>query len=218
MANFSPVFSQEGESDDKITNKKDMSYFSQEEMQFILGDKEQPWNYGRISISPFYQIGVGTFSLVLPYTTGFVVAFDHGIHHAFKPIYRKKSPLIPGLRVELAFNIFGPLSVNSLSITGGLLWLFPLNKGKAGDISFSTTTGINFMRGQIGKYYFSNDALYITGALGYNMSFSNVFFSVEGRFSYITDKNFPWYGVGGSVGIGYKFLPASGSKSEGVDK
>jgi hypothetical protein len=210
----SPVYSQDGTNGGQSTDKKDMSYFSQEEMQFILGDKDQPWNYGRISISPYYLIGVGNFSLVLPYTTGFIVAFDHGIHHAFKPIYRRKSPLLPGLRVELAFNIFGPLSVNSLSITGGVLWLFPINSGKAGDIAFSTTTGMNFMRGQIGTSYYSNDALYLTATLGYQLSFSKVFFSLEGRFSYINDVNYPWYGVGGSVGVGYKFPQVSGSDAK----
>ncbi|MDH4262262.1 MAG: hypothetical protein OEV78_04365 [Spirochaetia bacterium] len=214
---FIPVFSQQQEEINK-NNKNDMSYFSQEEMQFILGDKEQPWNYASISIAPYYQMGVGTFSLILPYTTGFIVAFDHGIHHAFKPVYRKKSPFIPGLRVELAYNIYGALPVNSLSITAGVLWLFPVNHGKAGDISLSTTGGMNFMRGQIGKHYYSNDALYLTSALGYRLSFSNVFFSLEGRFSYINDKSFPWYGVGGSLGIGYKFVHSTPSESEGAGK
>jgi len=215
---FSPVFSQGETVDTRAAEKKDMSYFSQEEMQFILGEKEQPWNYGRISISPYYMIGVGPFSLVLPNTTGFIIDFDHGIHHAFKPIYRRKSPLIPGLRVELAYNIFGPLAVNSLSISGGLLWIFPLNGGKAGDITLSSTAGMNFMRGQIGRYYFSNDALYVTGTLGYELSFSSVFFSLEGRFSYINDVQFPWYGVGGSLGVGFKFISSPKSDQDGAGK
>ena len=215
---MSDAYSQESESVEKSTDKKDMSYFSREEMQFILGEKELPWNFARISISPYYQVGIGTFSLILPYSTGFIMTFDHGIHHAFKPVYRKKSPFIPGLRVELAYNMYGGLPVNSLSITGGVLWLFPINHGKAGDISFSATGGMDFMRGQIGKHYYSNDALYLTSGLGYNLSFSNVFVSLEGRFSYITDKSYPWYAVGGSLGVGYKFVHATPSESEGANK
>lgn len=215
VAIFSPVFGQDETRDDKITDKGNLSYFSQEEMQFILGDKEQPWNYGRISISPYYLIGIGEFSTILPFTTGFIIGFDHGIHHAFKPVYRRKSPFLPGLRVELAFNIFGPLSVNSLSITGGLLWLFPIASGKGGEITLSSTAGMNFMRGQIGNSYFSNDAFYVTATLGYQLSFSRVFFSIDGRFSYIYDKNFPWYGVGGSLCVGYKFAQVSGSETNG---
>ena len=219
IIDISPVFSQDEELADKAASKADLSYFSQEEMQFILGDKNQPWNYGRISIAPYYEIGIGKFAVVLPYTTGFMIAFDHGIHHAFKPVYRRKSPFIPGLRVELAFNLFGPLSVNSLSITGGLLWLFPIADGKGGEITLSSTAGMNFMRGQIGNSYFTNDALYLTGALGYQLSFSKIFFSLDGRFSFINDKNYPWYGVGGSLGIGYKFSQLSGSEpNEGSSK
>lgn len=199
---------------DKNDNKE-LSYFSQDEMEIVLGDKERPWNYGRITIAPFYLLALGDFSTVLPYATGFVLSFDHGIHHAFKPVYRRKSPLIPGLRVELAYNSYGGVPVSGLSVSGGLLWLFPIAHGKGGDIQLSSTFGMNFMRGQVGNYFFTNDAMYLTASLGYALSFSNVFFSLQGRFSYIFDSSHPWMGVGGLLGIGYKFPSAkAGEKNK----
>ncbi|MDH4199757.1 MAG: hypothetical protein OEV66_05175 [Spirochaetia bacterium] len=215
-----PIFS---EGKDKKTNEKGTvdagaSYFSQDEMQFVLGDKEQPWNYGRIMLAPFYSMGIGKFAPIIPYSTGVLLSFDHGIHHAFKPVYRKKSPLIPGLRMEIAYNIFGSTPVSGLSVTGGLIWLFPLAEGRAGDIELSSTVGMNFMRGQIGSGSFNNDALYLTASFGYNLSFSKIFFSLHGRFSYIFDKIDPWMGVGGLFGIGYKFSAAAGAERESGNK
>jgi hypothetical protein len=209
------IYAQETAVNEKEGSSSDMSYFSQEEMKFILGDKEKPWNYGRLSISPYYIFGIGEFSAVLPYTTGFVLMFDHGIHHAFKPIYKKKSPFLPGIRFELAFNIYADEPVYSLSLSGGPVWLFPIAGGQGGEIILSSTFGMNFMRGQIGTFYFNNDAMYLTASLGYGISFSRIFLTIESKFTYIFDEKFPWMGVGGSLGVGYKFPSAAEMGGEG---
>ncbi len=190
------VWAQEGE---------DLSYFGREEMDFVLGDQNQPWNYPRITIMPAYSITSGDLVQYIPYEFGYVIALDHGLHHLFEPVYRRKSPLLPGFRLEFSYSLLGPDDIRGMATTLGPMWLIPIDKKQKLKVVIAALAGMDFMRGQLDSYSFSNDAGYATGLFGFEFQFSSVFISLQGRFNYILDKNITWMSYGAGLGIGYQF-------------
>jgi len=180
--------------------------FSSDEAVLVFGKKNRPWNFARLTIAPYYVVTLpGGLSSILPYQSGLILSFDHGIHHAFKPKYRKKSPFIPGLKFDLGVNFHGPSIANSFSASGGLIWLIPLAGDRFGSIHLSGTAGAIFMSAQFGAIRYTNTAGLVSANLGYELSFSSIYLSLMGKFVYIMDSSLPWMGAGGQIGIGYKF-------------
>lgn len=183
----------------------DMTYFNNEELDFLLGEKDRPWNYPTLSLSMLYFVVDGVLQQYMPYQTGFVLAVDQGIHHFFEPVYKKKSALIPGIRIEFSYNIYGDDGVYGMATTGGLQWMIPFDERQRFQMIFSALAGFQFMRGVLANYNFSNDAPYFTGVLGFNYEFSQVYISLLGRFNYLYDELQPLMSYGGSFGVGYRF-------------
>ena len=69
----------------------DMTYFNNEELDFLLGEKNRPWNYPTLSFAMGYFVIDGVLQPYMPYQTGFILAIDQGIHH-FLNLFIKKSP------------------------------------------------------------------------------------------------------------------------------
>jgi hypothetical protein len=209
----SPAFAQDETK--PVTGDVDLSYFSQEEMDFVMGKKNQPWNYGRLTIMTVYAPILPNWEQYIPYQLGFLMSFDHGTHHLFKPYYRKKSPLIPGFRAEFGYNIYGQNNLGGVSATAGLLWMIPIGEDQALKVVVGGQGGMVFLRGVLGSTEFSNDAGVIVGLIGVEYSFSNIFLSLTGRFNYILDNNMPMMSAGGSLGVGFQFDASRNSTGEG---
>ncbi|MES0491364.1 MAG: hypothetical protein ABUK01_15325 [Leptospirales bacterium] len=213
-----PLFAQDGttesaDSKNEATNpdgeieESEMSYFNKDEMEFLTGEKEFPWNFGRITLGTDYMFPIGQLKNTLSYQGGIMLAFDHGLHHLFKPFYKRKSAFIPGLRLEFNYNFYGPVQITSFAPRGGLLWLFPLDKEARHNIILSGTVGMSFMTSDDPDFtdQFANNALSIGAELGYQLFLSDIFISITGRFHYISDSTYPWMGVGGQIAMGYRF-------------
>ena len=113
--------------------------------------------------------------------------------------------MIPGVRVEFSYNIYGDDGVYGLATTGGLQWMIPLDEAQKFQIILSALAGFQFMRGVLPSYNFANDAPYFTGVLGFNIEFSQVYVVLLGRFNYLYDEQLPMMSYGGSFGVGYRF-------------
>jgi len=196
------------------SNANDLSYFNNDEINFILGEKNQPWNYGRLSLGTFYMMGNGEMKSILGYKSGLLVTFDHGIHHFFKPYYRKKSVLLPGLRLELSYDLFGPTPVQAITPSGGLEWLIPIDKRQKFKITLGGTSGVTFQWATLPGFVFHNTALAAHGFFGLDISISTIFISTQGRFSYIMDNRKPWMGYGGMLLFGYQFPTKNATPEE----
>lgn len=187
----------------------DLSYFGQEEMDFVLGEQNLPWNYPRLIMIPMYNMTSGDLSTHIPYEFGYIIAMDHGIHHLLKPVYRRKSPLLPGFRVEYGYFQLGPDDIRGMSVTGGLIWLVPIDKKQKFKVFTGVLGGMSFMRGQLSEYVFSNDAGYICVTGGVDIQLSSIFLSVSGRYNKILDSKVAYSSFGGGLGIGYQFSTKS---------
>ena len=191
----------------EVIENDETSYFNKNEMEFLTGEEEYPWDYGRVTLGTDYLFALSGLTNDLSYQGGIMIAFDHGLHHLFNPYYKRKSALIPGLRLEFNYNFYGPVPVTSFSPRGGLIWLIPLDKRTVHNIVFSGTAGMAFMSSDDPNFStsFKNNALSVGVELGYQIFLSDVFLSLTGRFHYISDATYPWIGVGGQLAMGYRF-------------